>query len=138
MFPVPFPCRPQQTQQLQLPGLADAHSSLLDVIASPLPTLDWCCTSKTMHISRVIVLGLILQEEMSLSHQVMGLNGMRTKSLLRLEAHSVVIGMGVSLAQSRELVLTLGRTLREGLACLLRGLAAATSSATSSKAPALL
>ena len=61
MFPVPFPCRPQQTQQLQLPGLADAHSSLLDVTASLLLTLDWCCWCNTMHISRVIILGLILQ-----------------------------------------------------------------------------
>ena len=139
MLPVPFACRPQQTQQLQLPGcLAEAHSSLLDVTASLLLTLDWCCTSKTMHISRVIVLGLILQEEMYFSHQAMALNGMRTKILPRLEAHGVMIGMGVSLAQFRELVLTLCRTLRKGLACPLRGLAAATSPATSGKVPALL
>ena len=34
----------------------------------------------------------------------MGLNGMRTNILLRYEAHSVMTGMGVSLAQFRELV----------------------------------
>ena len=100
MLPVPFPCRPQQTQQLQLPGrLAEAHSSLLDVTASHVLTLDWCCTSNTMHISRVIVLGLILQEEMYFSHQAMALNGIRTTILPRLEAHSVMVGVGVTLAQ---------------------------------------
>ena len=95
MFSVPFLCRPQQSQQLQLPGrLAEAHSSLLDVTASSLLTLDWWCTSNTMHISRVTVPGLILQEEMHLSHQAMSLNGMRIKSLLRLEANSVMSWCG--------------------------------------------
>ena len=46
--------------------------------------------------------------------------------------------VGVSLAHFRDLVLTLCRTLREGFVCLLRGLAAATFSAASGKAPALL
>ena len=49
-----------------------------------------------------------------------------------------MIGVGVGLAQFRELVLTLCRILREGHVCLLRGLAAATFSAASGKAPALL
>ncbi len=34
----------------------------LEVTACLLLTLDWCCTSCTMRINRVIVLGLILQE----------------------------------------------------------------------------
>ena len=64
MLLMPFPCRPQQTQQLQLPGrLTEAHSSLLDVTASPLLTLDWCCTSSTKRSIRVIIPGLILREE---------------------------------------------------------------------------
>ena len=45
---------------------------------------------------------------------------------------------GCRLGSFRELVLTLCRTLREGLVCLLRGLAAATFCAASGKAPELL
>ncbi len=81
VLPVAFPCRPQQAQQLQLPGgLAEAHSGLLDVAASPLPTLD-CCTSNTKRISRVIILGLILQEKTNPQPPGNGLNGKRTNAL---------------------------------------------------------
>ena len=71
----------------------------------------------------------------------MALDGMR-KSALPLAymagMQSAMIGVGVSLAQFRDLVVILCRTWREGLICLLRGLAAATFSAASGKAPALL
>ncbi len=49
-----------------------------------------------------------------------------------------MICVSVTLAQFMELVLTLCRTLREGLICLLRGPVAATLSAASGRTPALL
>lgn len=60
-----LPCRPQHAQLLQLPGsLAEANSSLFDVTASPLRTLDWCCTSSFERINRSVP-GLLLQEEVN-------------------------------------------------------------------------